>query len=227
MLVLGHRGASASHPENSLVAFAAALAAGADGIELDVRRTADGGLAVRHDPTLADGRSILDLRTADLPAAVPVLADVYDATVHARVVNTEIKNLPDDADFDPDEHLARAVVDLLTVRGELADPRHLISSFHLPTIDLVHQLAPALATAWLVIDAGPATVEKAASHGHVALHPHHAFVNEELVTAAHAAGLAINTWTVDDPDRVRWLESLGVDGVVCNDPGAALAALGR
>lgn len=227
MLVLGHRGASCSHPENTLAAFVAALAAGADGIELDVRRTADGGLAVRHDPTLADGRSVLDLATADLPADVPVLSTVLDAMTAARVVNTEIKNWPDDPDFDRDEHLAQAVVDLLAARGELDDPKHLISSFHLPTIDRVHQLAPGLATAWLVIDATDREVRTAAEHGHMALHPHHAFVNQELVDAAHAAGLALNTWTIEEPERIRWLESVGVDAIVCNDPAAALGALGR
>ena len=227
MLVLGHRGASSTHPENTLAAFAAALAAGADGVELDVRRTAGGGLAVRHDPTLADGRLILELATADLPGDVPVLATVLDAMGTARVVNTEIKNLPDDPDFDPDEQLAQAVVDLLSARGELDDPKHLISSFHLPTIDRVHELAPGLATAWLVIDAGPTTVERAAAHGHTALHPHHAFVTEELVQAARASGIALNTWTIDDPDRIRWLAGIGVDAVVCNDPAGALGALGR
>ncbi len=49
MLVIGHRGASAAHPENTLEAFALALAQGADGVELDVRRTADGALALCHD----------------------------------------------------------------------------------------------------------------------------------------------------------------------------------
>jgi glycerophosphoryl diester phosphodiesterase len=227
MLVLGHRGASATHPENTLAAFAAALAGGADGVELDVRRMADGGLAVRHDPSLPDGRRVLDLTTSELPADVPVLADVYTDMASARVINTEIKNLPDDPDFDAQEHLAHAVVDLLRALGQLDDAKHLVSSFHLPTIDKVHELAPGLKTAWLVIDAGPSAIERAAAHGHTALHPHHAFVNEELVATAHGAGMAINTWTVDDPDRIRWLADLGVDAVVTNDPVRALAALGR
>jgi glycerophosphoryl diester phosphodiesterase len=52
-------------------------------------------------------------------------------------------------------------------------------------------------------------------------------VNEDLVIAAHAAGLAVNTWTCDDPDRIRWLADLGVDAVVTNVPDVALTALGR
>ena len=64
-------------------------------------------------------------------------------------------------------------------------------------------------------------------HGHGALHPHHAFVSPDLVTACHGAGVALNTWTVDDPERIRWLAELGVDAVIVNDPAAALSALGR
>ena len=61
----------------------------------------------------------------------------------------------------------------------------------------------------------------------MAVHPHHAFVNEDLVRIAHDAGLAVNTWTVDDPERIRWLADLGVDGIITNVPDVALAALGR
>ena len=59
------------------------------------------------------------------------------------------------------------------------------------------------------------------------MHPHHAFVTEDFVTIAHAAGLAVNTWTCDEPDRIRWLAELGVDAVVTNVPAIALEALGR
>jgi glycerophosphoryl diester phosphodiesterase len=229
MLVLGHRGASASYPENTVIAFRGALDQGADGVELDVRRTADGGLAISHDGILPDGRALVDVATTDLPAGLPVLDEVLDACRAASVVNIEIKNWPGDGDFDPSEGLAADVVALLEARGELADGRALVSSFHLPTVDRVHELAPGLATAWLLFDAsdpGP-LIDRAAEHGHVAIHPHHAFVTPDLVTMAHGAGLAVNVWTVDDPDRIVWLGDLGVDAVVVNDPELALRALGR
>ena len=214
-------------PRTRSLPFGAALDSGADGVELDVRRTADGGLAVRHDATLPDGRFVLESGRCR-PARPSAHARPRPWTPGpARVVNIEIKNWPDDSDFDPTEHLAEAVVALLDARGELDDARYLVSAFHLPTIDRVHGLAPGLATAYLVIDPGADAVATAASHGHRALHPHHAFVNQELVDAAHAAGLALNTWTIDEPERIRWLQSVGVDAVVCNDPASALEALGR
>jgi glycerophosphoryl diester phosphodiesterase len=145
------------------------------------------------------------------------------------MVNIEIKNWPDDKDFDPTERVAEAVVALLEGRGEIGDGRNLISCFHLPTVDRVHELAPGLATAWLLglIEDPGALIDKAAAHGHVAVHPHHLFVDEHFVTCAHGAGLAVNTWTCDEPERIRQLADLGVDAVVTNVPDVALAALGR
>lgn len=227
MLVLGHQGASLAHPGNTLAAFAGALEQGADGVELDVRRTLDGALALRHDPVLADGRALVDVAGADLPEGVPVLAEALQVLEPARMVNVEIKNWPDDPDFDPGRSLADAVVDLLRERDELADGRILVSCFHLGTVDRVHELVPELGTAWLVFDArepGP-LIERTVEHGHVAIHPHQMFVTEALVEQAHAAGLAVNTWTCDDPERIRWLRDVGVDGLVTNDPALALAAL--
>lgn len=229
MIVIAHRGASSAFPENTVEAFLGALAQGADGVELDVRRTADQKLAISHDDTLPDGTVLVATAYADLPPEVTDLATVLDLCAAMAVINTEIKNWPEDRDFDPTEQLAEAVVALIAARGELAAGHHLISSFHLPTIDRVHALAPGLATGWLlgmVEDAGP-LIDKAAERGHVAVHPHHAFVNDDFVARAHAAGLAVNAWTCDDPDRIRWLADLGVDAVVTNVPDLALPALGR
>ena len=229
MIVLGHRGASRAHPENTVEAFRGAIDQGADGVELDVRRTADGALAVHHDDVLRDGRAIVDTMLADLPGSVAVLADALEACAPLAVVNIEIKNWPADRDFDPELRLAGEVVALLESRGELGDGRALVSSFHLPTIDRVHEMAPGLATGWLVVPADhpEQLIDRAAEHGHVAVHPHHSCVDAELVERAHRAGLAVNVWTVDDPEHIRRLAAMGVDAVVTNVPDVALAALAR
>jgi glycerophosphoryl diester phosphodiesterase len=229
MLVIAHRGASSAFSDNTLAAFSGAIVQGADGVELDVRRTADRRLALSHDDTLADGRVVVDTPFADLPDDIPDLPAALDVCAPLEVVNIEIKNWPDDKDFDATEQVAEAVVALLEARGEVADGRNLISCFHLPTVDRVHELAPGLATAWLlglIEDAG-ALIDTAAERGHVAVHPHHLFVDEAFVARAHAAGLAVNTWTCDEPERIKELADLGVDAVVTNVPDVALAALGR
>lgn len=229
MLVLGHRGASAAHGDNTLAAFRGAVEQGADGVELDVRRTSDGALAVVHDESLPDGRLVSATVRSDLPETVLVLDEALDACASLALVNIEIKNWPGDQDFDPTNRLADDVVATLDRRAELGDGRSLVSCFHLDTVDRVHELAPRLATAWLLglVDDPAAVVERTAVHGHVALHPHHLFVTEDLVRRAHDAGLAVNTWTCDDPDRIRWLADIGVDAVVTNTPDVALRALGR
>jgi glycerophosphoryl diester phosphodiesterase len=237
--VIGHRGAPQVEPENTVASFLAAARAGADGVELDVRRTADGRLAVHHDAHLADGRAIVATAAAQLPDAVPDLTAALDACRGLGMVNVEIKNWPDDVDFDDSPAHVDRVVDELLGRPADEQARFLVSCFHLPSVDRVRERAPGLATAWLVIGPGAdgrtppgvdplaAMVAETADHGHRALHPHHAFVTPELVAAAHGAGLAVNTWTCDDPDRIRWLAELGVDGIVTNVPDVALAALGR
>src|SRR5262245_27082175 len=91
--VIAHRGASRAAPENTLEAFRLARSLGADAVELDVRRTRDGALAVHHDARLPDGQSVVDLSAAELPRSVPLLDAALDACA-GMWVNVEIKNDP-------------------------------------------------------------------------------------------------------------------------------------
>lgn len=221
--IIAHRGASAAFRENTLEAFAGARELGADGVELDVRRSADGALVVHHDFTLPDGRLLVDTATADLPDHLPSLAVALDACV-GMTVNVEIKNWPTDPDFDPDETVADGVVALLAEHPVRADV--LVSSFHLPTIDRVRRLDAELATAFLFahMDAA-AALDLAVDHGHGVLHPWDGRVSAALVDAAHDRGVGVNTWTVDDPVRMVELAGWGVDGIVTNVPDIARATL--
>lgn len=221
MRIYAHRGASAHEPENTLAAFRAAVALGADGVELDVRRDAGGDLVVHHDAHLADGRAIADLTRADRPEHVCDLAAALLACGDLEV-NVEVKS---DAAAEG-VAVAGPVLEAVTAWGG----RVLLSSFDPATVDELHRLAPGVPTAQLTmlpdrpLDALLAWV---AERGHVAWHPHHLLVDDEAVARTHAAGLALNTWTVDDPDRLRVLEAMGVDVAVANDVPGALAALGR
>ena len=223
--VMAHRGASkASPPGNTIAAFRLAGELGADSVELDVRLLADGHLAVHHDPVLADGRALHELRSGDLPADVPLLDAALDAC-RPMVVNIEIKNLPREPGFDPDERAVHGVVEL--VRSRRDEDRVLVSSFHLPTIDRIRQEAPELETAFLVqvaLQSG-ALVDDLVARGHRGLHPWHKLVTQRLVRRCHAAGLAVRPWTVDDPGRIGVLGRWGVDAVCTNVPDVAVAVL--
>jgi glycerophosphoryl diester phosphodiesterase len=220
MLVLAHRGASAAAPENSVAAFELADAMGADGVELDVRRTADGRMFVAHDVLPDDVAAVDALHLATLD-------DALDACGDRMLVNVEIKNWPADADFDPTMAIVAAVVDTLRRRGPGARDRWLVSSFSWDTLEAVREQAPELATAWLVSTVSPERLPVVAAAGHRALHPHEPRVDRALVERCHAAGLAVNTWTCNDASRLVDLAALGVDGVCTDVPDVALSALGR
>jgi glycerophosphoryl diester phosphodiesterase len=223
-LIIAHRGASADHPENTLEAFRAAGPMGADWVELDVRRTRDGLLAVHHDAHLDDGTAIVEIAANDLPASVPSLAEALDAC-QPLGVNVEIKNSPHDVDFDAAAALVEPVVAVIAATTQPI----IVSSFHGPTLDRVRMTDASVDTALLTFDlSDPArTIAEAVTAGHMALHPFDHTVTAEVVDLAHDAGLRINVWTVDDPERIEALAEMGVDGIVTNVPAVAAMVLGR
>ncbi len=219
--ILAHRGASRAERENTLAAFRRAASMGADAVELDVRRSADGVLVVHHDAVLADGRPLVEVPVGELPEHVPTLASALDVCV-PMWVNVEVKNDPREPDFDATDRIADDVVALL--RGRREPPsRWLISSFRLETVDRCRAIAPEIPTAYLTVGVEPGLVEQVRERGHAALHPWVGGVTTELVAACHAAGLTLNTWTCDDPERMRELIAWGVDGICTNVPDVALA----
>jgi glycerophosphoryl diester phosphodiesterase len=224
--VIAHRGASKAFPENTVAAFRGALEMGADMVELDVRRTADGRLAVHHDARLPDGRAICELAWSDLPSEVPDLDEAIDAC-GSMAVNVEVKSSARDPDFDPERTVATEVANVVA-RRDLYD-RILVSSFDVGSIGRVREVDPGVATAWLtmLVPDAAAVVASLVEAGHRALHPYDPIVDRALVDACHAAGVEVNVWTVDEPERMRALAEMGVDGICTNEPDVALRVLDR
>ncbi|HAP76311.1 MAG TPA: hypothetical protein DCR14_09535 [Acidimicrobiaceae bacterium] len=219
---MAHRGASRAERENTLAAFRRAGEMGAHAVELDVRRTLDGVLVIHHNPGLADGRVIAQVPYSELPADVPTLGEALDACA-GMWVNVEIKNDPDEPDFDPTDSIADDTIAHLVARAE--DERWLISSFRIETVDRCRALAPAIRTAWLCSVIPDDVVPMLVSRGHVALHPWVHLLTREVVDACHAADIEVNTWTCDDPQRMAELVEWGIDGICTNVPDVALAVL--
>ena len=232
-LIVGHRGSPRSERENTVAAFAAARAEGADGVELDVHLTVDGELVVYHDAEI-EGFGVLAAHpSTEIRSAfpwLPTLAEVLDECA-GLLVNIEIKNSPPDADFDPDEGAAAAVVALLAARDHRDDV--IVSSFHLPSIERVHALDGSIPTGYLAVLRPPPleALAAAVAGGHTAIHPFFGVLADEgattVVEAAHAAGIAVNTWTVNDPDEIVRLAAAGVDAIITDSPTEARKALGR
>ena len=133
--------------ENTLEAFYRARLLGADGVELDVRRTADGALVVHHDPEIRGVGPIHELASDQLPESVPLLSAALDAC-QGLDLTIELKNLPGEPGFDPDEVMAREVADLVVASGRRDTV--VVSSFWPGSLGAVRQRRPQLATGLLV-----------------------------------------------------------------------------
>jgi glycerophosphoryl diester phosphodiesterase len=223
-LVIAHRGASADHQENTLEAFAGALEQGADWVELDVRRSADGVLMVHHDAHLADGRLIRELAAEALPGYIPSLAEAFEA-FDGLGVNIEIKSLPGEPDHEDMVMVCEAVVGLAAAYRPPELVR--VSSFNIRAVDHIRETDPNLPTGWLTVEriGSHLILDRTVAHGHGAVHPWDELVDQSLVDDAHHRGLKVLVWTVDDEDRIAELASWSVDGIITNRPGVARRVL--
>lgn len=222
-LLLGHRGTPRAHPENSLAGFQAALDAGLDGAELDVRRLADGTLAVHHDAALRDGRALAGLTRAELPPEVPTLPDVLAwAADTGAYLNVEIKW----EGWRSDDRVSRTL-DSLRVHG--LTRRVIVSSFNPLILAAARELAPDIERG-LLYDrpwrSGPLRLPEGVGRwvDAAALHPHHALIDAELLSLARRRGWRVNTWTVNEPAEVQRLRALGVDALIGDVPEVLLGA---
>lgn len=242
MLILAHRGLpGADRPENTLAAVAAAFDAGADGVELDLRLTADGVLALSHDPDL--GRLIgsplpvadtswpqLD-RTAALHGLQLARLEPVLALAGGRRVVLEVKKPPPGPAAVT--RTALAVVGQLRSVERAGDPLDVtVSSFSPAVVAAVRELLPrssSVRTALLgrPLDRATSILRQALDAGHDEVHPHMLPLLAEtpVVAAAHACGVAVVPWTVNRRRDVRRLERLGVDALITDVPVSARAAV--
>ncbi len=238
--VVGHRGAPAHRPENTLAGFSLAAAHNA-AVELDLRVTRDDALVVIHDAvvparcTVEEGAappptrrvralSLAELRRFDCGAAdpafprqrpaggarIPTLDEVL--ALHAPLFLVEVK--ADDAP--PPMRLAHLLARAVPRGGRVA-ARVVVESFSDPVVAAVAAHAPWLARGLLVED-GEDAVGRAERVAALLVSPPAARTDAALVAAAHKAGLAVVPWTVNDDAGWRRLAGLGVDAIVTDDP---------
>jgi glycerophosphoryl diester phosphodiesterase len=209
-LRIAHRGMPRQARENTLPSFAAALAAGADGIELDVHATADGVVVVHHDPVLSGGTVIARTGRRDLQRAasangteIPTLAEVCELVEDQVELFVEIKG----------SGIEREVVAALAGhRGPSA-----IHSFDHEMIGRLSQLDRRLRLGLLFEDRSPDVGGMLAAYGATDAWPHHSLVDGALVDAVHRAGGRVIPWTVNDQRDIARLAALEVDGLCTDD----------
>jgi glycerophosphoryl diester phosphodiesterase len=226
-LVIAHRGASGTCPENTLAAFRRAAALGADMIELDAQETRDGEVVVLHDDTLdrtTDGRgrlrdrTLAELRGLDAGAwfhprfrgeRVPTLTEVLAAV--PLPVNVELKPAAADGALEA-RTLAR-----IEAAGALS--RVVFSSFDAGALERLRARSPAAALAVLWqsprVEAALRLAERVAA---TALHLRKEAAVPEARAAAAAAGLPIRVWTVNEPAEFARFAAANVEGVFTDHP---------
>lgn len=236
-MVVAHRGASLGQPENTIEAFEAAIDAGSDAVEFDVRMTADGVAVVMHDPDVSrttDGTGLVpELTLADIrrlrialpgggAAGVPTLEEALRCLAGRAAADIEIKNLPGEPGFTPDRE--RAVEATLEALDEAGFPGPVIvSSFNPRSIAHSHKLRPEVPTGLLTsyeVEASEA-LKRALGEGHAWVLPFVAKVleaGEGFCAEVRDAGALLGVWIADDPSMARTLFEWGVDAVATNDP---------
>jgi glycerophosphoryl diester phosphodiesterase len=240
-VLYAHRGAAAELPENTLPSFHRAIEVGATALETDVHLTRDGHVVVSHDPTGARAagvhRAIRDATLAEVrawdvgrtfrerrggppgPFTMPTLEELV-AAFPGVPINVDIKQ--------HDAAAAAAVV--AVVRRLRAEARVLLTSFDGGTIRSVRRFGYEGPTGLAETEIARLAFLPAAVHGLFPLRGTAAQIptrvgpfrldRRALVDRAHALGLEVHYWTINDPAEAERLIQLGADAIMTDDPAA-------
>jgi glycerophosphoryl diester phosphodiesterase len=217
-LIIGHRGAPVVALENTLPAFAAAIAAGADGIEFDVRLSSDGVPVIIHDDMLTRThgvrRRVVELTVAELRSfGVPSLRELFELmSENGLLLCLEIKSR--------EAELAGLCCRLVREFG-FAE-RIIIECFDLSVLRYVDLRKAALFEPRMQTE--QSVIDRSLAVGATVLALHHRMAKPSLVEKAKLAGLTVVVWTIDDPLWVATARSLGIAALITNDPARMLGA---
>ena len=219
--VIAHRGASGYEYENSRAAFRRAVMLDADGIELDIHATRDGGIVVHHDPEIPGVGPIAQLSLAEARQLrirngepVPVLAEILDL-VGDRDVWVEVKSLPPAYD-----DTLLAILD----QGP-APQRYAIHSFDHRIVQRLGEARPTLRRGILLSAYLTDPVAVMREVGATTLWQEWHQVDHELVTVVHEANCTVIAWTVNEIGDLDRMVRLGVDGLCGNYPDRIRVAI--
>ena len=237
-LIIGHRGASAVAPENTMAAFREAIAVGADGIEFDVRLTRDGVPVVIHDSTLRRtggvSQRVADLTETELKKidvgrwfktgsfageGIPSLKELLELfETNDRSLYLEMK-CHSPAEYRPLAEACCRLIDQYSFRE-----RVVVECFQLPALEVLKEIDPDIKTAALFdrVLTQQSAITRATEIGAMAIALHHRLARGELVKRAKQAGLHVAAWTIDDPIWIDRARAIGIDALITNDPARML-----
>ena len=241
---IAHRGASASAPENTLSAFRKALEIGVDAIELDLHRTKDGEIIAIHDATLDRTTDLSGLVKKNTLATIK-MADAgswfypdfegeqiqVDTTTFRTVAHERVPTLAEALECISGNAIAVLEIKEPTI-GEAVVRKVsemdalewvVIISFHTSVLEDVRGVEPRIPTGWLIGShnngVSPAELcQRLGELGSNLLNVNHELISTEFAYEIRRRGIALWCWTVDDLDRMREMEMLGVQGITSNYP---------
>lgn len=241
-LIVAHRGASSSAPENTLAAFRAAAGMNADGVEFDVQLAKDGVPVVFHDAGLKRiaGRreAVADLSSAELSSVDA--GSWFDKTYSGETIPTFSAALEVLQDFageiyvelkcGPENMAATAEAVCAIAAASPLARQIIIKSFRPGIIPIVKRIIPNVRAYGLFSRDTLTLLRKkryipmlANEFGADGLSLHHSLVSEKLLAAAKTLGLPVSVWTVDDTKWIKRAAETGIDALITNDPAKLLA----
>jgi glycerophosphoryl diester phosphodiesterase len=224
VVAIAHRGDPVGARENTLPAFASAVALGADMVELDLRRTRDGEIVVLHDQSLRrlwgvdasvgdlDWAEVAALRGGGAGVRIPLLREVLEAV-----------GLPLMVDFTRREVVEGA---LATVLDAGALERSLFVTGNVPALRMLRGMSAEARLGLTWTEAGDVPEALLQELRAEYWNPMSALVQDAAVAAVHGLGLRVSCWTVDEADDMARVCAAGVDAVVSNQVAALVAFLG-
>jgi glycerophosphoryl diester phosphodiesterase len=223
--VIGHRGAMAYAPENTLASFREARKRGASWVEIDVKLTADNAPIVMHDEslkrTMGVDRLVAETPRAELPADVPTFEQAIACFRELGLgCNIEIKPCAG-----REAETALVAVETLRRCWPASLPAPLLSSFKDESLRAAQQAAPEFAKALLVSELGEDWRARAEAVGAVGMNVGRRKLTAEGALAVKRAGYLLSVWTVNDPDEARAIVGMGADSIITDMPDVILRAL--
>lgn len=209
---IAHRGDPVHERENTLPAFTAAVAQGADMVELDLRRTRDDEIVVLHDQTLRRLWGV-DVSVGDLDLAEVASIGDGDVRIPALREVLAVVRAPLMVDFTRREVVPGAVH---AVREAGALERSLFVTGNVEALRMLRGLSTEARIGLTWLDGSAPPLPLLGELGAEFWNPMFGLVTPEGVAEVHAAGLKVSTWTVDEPDDMARVVEAGVDAVVSN-----------
>ncbi len=222
MLKIGHRGAMGYEPENTLLSFQRALDLKVDAVELDVHRCQTGELVIIHDDKVnrtTNGKGYVAEKTFDelrlLDAGkgqkIPTLEEVLDLVDKKAIVNIELKGTG------TAEPVSKIIRKYIQKKGWQLN-FFLVSSFNYYELQKFHQFAPEISIGILISEVPLENVEFTGKADVSSVHVCAKVIDRKFIEDAHQRGMKVFVWTVNHPQEIKRVKTLGVDGIFSDFP---------